>query len=92
MCDFCGAGICGVGDTLSCHYLCRVGDSKTFEFAPVATTDVVCALSTTCARGPQQCDLSLRAGIAAAQGITYRRGGAGYPGTFSYLKLSLRPR
>ena len=40
---FCGAGTSAyVGDTLV-PYLRRVGDNESFEFAPVATTDVVCA-------------------------------------------------
>jgi tagatose-6-phosphate ketose/aldose isomerase len=40
---FCGAGTSAyVSDTLV-PYLCHAGDSDAFEFAPVATTDVVCA-------------------------------------------------
>ena len=40
---FCGAGTSAyVSDTLV-PYLRRVGDNEAFEFAPVATTDVVCA-------------------------------------------------
>jgi len=40
---FCGAGTSAyVGDTLV-PYLRHVGDNESFEFAPVATTDVVCA-------------------------------------------------